>query len=189
MTYAQIHDLITDNLESNTKIPASKHREVEYALLDYIQANLAQSGDIKLIKCDVDYLNANFEPTGLGKNLRLGWAICNGNIHSGQQVENLAGRTVIGWGGSFSTFGAEGGSPDTVLVSHFHNSVASVTPGGEYSATNKYTAAFRNSGGDSAYGLQGTATATNTGSTSEVGVSGAGKNYQPYKVELYIQKL
>jgi len=78
-TYADIFDLIDTNLASGNKIPASKHREVEHALLDYIQANLSQSGDIKRVKCDITYLNDNFDVNGLGKNLRLGWAICNGN--------------------------------------------------------------------------------------------------------------
>jgi len=72
-TYSDILNLIETNLESGNKIPAVKHREVEIALLDYIQANLSQSGDIKVIKADVTYLNDNFEVNGLGKNLRAGW--------------------------------------------------------------------------------------------------------------------
>ena len=38
-TYTDIKDLIDANLASGTKIPAIKHREVEMALLDYIEAN------------------------------------------------------------------------------------------------------------------------------------------------------
>ena len=37
MTYSEIQNLIDTNLASDTKIPALKHREVEHALLDYIQ--------------------------------------------------------------------------------------------------------------------------------------------------------
>jgi len=36
-------------------------------------------GDIKELACDADYITANFDNTGLGINLRQGWAICNGN--------------------------------------------------------------------------------------------------------------
>jgi hypothetical protein len=43
-------DFNEDNLAWN-KIPAVKHRAVELALLDYIQANIAQQGDIKRVKC------------------------------------------------------------------------------------------------------------------------------------------
>lgn len=173
-TYTDIKDLIDTNLASGTKIPATKHREVEVALLDYIQANLSQSGDIKPIKCDITYLNANFEPSGLGKNLRAGWAICNGNIHSGQQVENIAGRTIVGWGGSFSAFSQEIGSPDAVLVSHNH----------------KIRRNSNNANGNGRqYTLDNTGTSTIYSTTESAGVSGDGKNYQPSIILLYIQKL
>lgn len=36
-------------------------------------------GDIKELACDATYITANFDNTGLGINLRQGWAICNGN--------------------------------------------------------------------------------------------------------------
>lgn len=174
MTYSEIQDLIDTNLASATKIPALKHREVEHALLDYIQSNLSQSGDIKPIKCDITYLNANFEPSGLGKNLREGWAICNGNIHSGQQVENIAGKTIVGFGGSFTTFSQKIGSPDTVVVEHTH-------PSGSYntgSGSSLFTGKGLQGGNDIVYH-----------DTQSAGVSGVGKNYQPSIILLYIQKL
>jgi len=115
-TYSDISDLIDENLSSGTKITAVKHREVEHALLDYIQANIAQSGDIKRIKCDITYLNDNFEIDGLGKNLRLGWAICNGN----NGTDNLAGRVGVGYGIGWSVLGQTGGSKDAVVVAHDH---------------------------------------------------------------------
>ena len=59
-TYEEIQDLINTNLASATKITAVKHREVEHALLNYIQANVSQSGDIKRVKCDLAYLESNF---------------------------------------------------------------------------------------------------------------------------------
>ena len=79
MTYQDILDLINANLASGSKIPAVKHREVETALLDFIQSNVAQQYDIKAIYANSTYLGDNFEANGLGKNLRTGWAICNGN--------------------------------------------------------------------------------------------------------------
>ena len=93
-TYTDIQDLINANLASGNKIPALKHREVEHALLNYIEANLFQAGDIKRIKCDLIYLTAHFEVDGLGKNFRLGWAICNGN----NGTDDLAGRVGVGYG-------------------------------------------------------------------------------------------
>ena len=172
-TYTDIKDLIDANLASGTNIPATKHREVEMALLDYIQVNLSQSGDIKPIKCDITYLNANFEPSGLGKNLREGWAICNGNIHSGQQVENIAGKTIVGFGGSFTKFSQKIGSPDAVVVEHNHTGHVV-----------KASSTWRGGGDDS-----GDNATSVSGSVSTAGVSGAGKNYQPSIILLYIQKL
>lgn len=189
MDYATLFALIDTNLASGTKIPAIKHREVEHALLDYIQANLTQSGDIKPIKCDITYLNDNFEPSGLGKNLRLGWAICNGNTHSGQQMENIAGKTIVGFGGSFTTFSQEIGSPDAVLVEHSHNTVSVGLVEGVFSSLRKFLGSLRTSGANLEYDLQGRTNAPTTGETSTVGVSGTDKNYQPSIILLYIQKL
>jgi len=170
MTYEQISELIDINLASGQKIPALKHREVEHALLDYIQANLAQSGDIKRIKCDLAYYTANFEVDGLGKNLRLGWAQCNGN----NGTDDLTGRVGIGYGLGYSTFGAPGGSKDAVLVEHSHGIKYASTSGGTKYPETPYIG--DTIGGD----MQGTST---------VGVSGIDKNMQPYIVQLYIMKL
>src|SRR3990172_7767925 len=122
MTYSEINALIDEKLASGNKIPALKHREVEHALLDYIQANIAQAGDIKRVKCDITYLNDNFESDGLGKNLRLGWAICNGNYGT----DNLAGRVGVGYGIGYSSLGAVDGSKDAVVVSHNHSTLIPV---------------------------------------------------------------
>lgn len=105
MTYSDIEQLIADNLASGNKIPAVKHREVEFALLNYIQENLFQTGDIKAIKCDVDYLADNFELDGTGKNLRLGWRI----------LLEASGRTLVSLGGGYS-LGETGGSKTTTLT-------------------------------------------------------------------------
>jgi len=171
MTYSDIYDLITTNLASGNKIPSVKHREVEYALLDYIQANLAQSGDVKRVKCDLTYLNDNFDINGLGKNLRLGWQICNGN----NGTDNLAGRVGIGYGLGYSTLGGIGGSKDSILVEHSHtyNSINNV---------GKAVLAF-----DSVGDKEGASYFT--ANTNTIGVSGTDKNMQPYIINLYIMKL
>ena len=171
MTYSDIFDLITINLASGNKIPAIKHREVEFALLDYIQANLAQSGDIKRVKCDLTYLNDNFDVNGLGKNLRLGWQICNGN----NGTDNLTGRVGIGYGLGYSALGGIGGSKDAVVVEHSHtyNSINNV---------GKAVLAF-----DSVGDKEGASYFT--ANTNTVGASGTDKNMQPYIINLYIMKL
>jgi hypothetical protein len=78
--------------------------------LDYIQANLSQQGD-GVLKCTLQYLQDNFEVDGLGKVLREGWAICNGN----NGTDNLTGRVGIGFGLGYSTLGAIGGSATYIV--------------------------------------------------------------------------
>jgi hypothetical protein len=177
MTYAQLQTLIDDNLESGTVIPAVKHREVEHALLDYIQANLFQTGDIKLVSCDLTYLNANFETNGLGKNLRLGWAICNGS----NGTPNIQGRTVIGFGtesGKSYALGQTGGSKDAVVVEHNHSINLQQLNSNSDTGSGRLA-----TGGQSA---EGTIPNINTETT---GVPATDKNMPPYITQLYIMKL
>jgi len=171
MTYQDIFDLIDNNLASGNKIPATKHRQVEHALLDYIEANLFQSGDIKRIKCDLAYYTANFETNGLGKNLRLGWAQCNGN----NGTDDLTGRVGIGYGLGYSTFGAVGGSKDAIVVSHSH------TVGALGNVSSSKSLRFGSN--------PDVETDFETLTTSTSGVDGTDKNMQPYIVQLYIMKL
>lgn len=188
-TYSSVSALIDSNLSSGSKITAVKHREVEHAILDYLQLNISQSGDIKRIKCDLTYLNDNFEVDGLGKNLRAGWAICNGN----NGTDNLAGRVGIGYGIGYSALGSTGGDKDAVVVSHSHYEFANevVDAGAVISASNQPVKEGFNAGGDGNqnYRIRGTNTASTVGKTSLTGVSGTDKNMQPYIIQLYIMKL
>jgi len=184
-TYNDVSSLINTNLASGIKIQANKHREVEHALLNFANQNSSQQFDIKAIYVNSTYLGENFEANGLGKNLRAGWAICNGN----NGTPNMGGRSIVAYGGDFTTLNAIGGSKDAILVAHDHKAVSSVNPSGEFSSTNKYLAAYRTNGGNTEYGLQGTATVPTTGVTTVEGESGANKNMHPYIVLVYIMKL
>ena len=168
MTYQEILDLINSNLASGTKIPAVKHREVETALLDFIQSNVAQQYDIKAIYANSTYLGENFESNGLGKNLRTGWAICNGN----NGTPNISNRVIVSYGSDFPTLNAVGGSKDAVVVAHSHSIATSPND-----AIGYVTAKTSSSTG-------GTAINTNS-----VGESGLNKNMQPYIIALKIMKL
>lgn len=168
MTYQDILDLINANLASGSKIQAVKHREVETALLDFIQSNVAQQYDIKAIYANSMYLGDNFESNGLGKNLRTGWAICNGN----NGTPNISNRVIVSYGSDFPTLNAVGGSKDAVVVAHSHSIATS-----QNDAIGYVTAKASSSTG-------GTAINTNS-----VGESGLNKNMQPYIVLVYIMKL
>ena len=171
-TYNEIIDLINLNLASGTEIPAVKHREVEIALLNFIQSNLSQSGDIKVIKADATYLANNFEVDGLGKNLRTGWAMCNGN----NGTDNLQGRVPIHYSADFP-LGTVGGSKDAVVVEHSHNYT-------QYTLDQEVS-----SNGNGVRSLNKNDSQSGIFITSTTGVSGTNKNMQPYLATVYIMKL
>ena len=176
MTYSEIEDLIAENLASGIKIPAIDHREVEMALLNYINDNLPKQFDIKWIYVDSVYLGDNFEVNGLGKNLRLGWALVNGNNGT---PPNSAGRMFMNYGGDFTTLNQIGGSKDAVVVAHSHEqgseSLYRDYGGGTFVGDRTYP-----SGGIASYKYQ---------NTSTVGESGVGKNMPPYITLVAIMKL
>lgn len=158
-------------------------------------------GDVKEVDCSNAYIAANFDGTGLGINERTGWAICNGQNGTKDRSE----RVSVGFGGSFTTMGATGGSKDAVVVSHNHTQTAhshkqvygDVDGSGSGSTTAGALKRGVNFGNDSNYDLRGgvgeTATKFDTSSVSptiqSTGESGTGKNMQPYIVTLFIQKI
>jgi hypothetical protein len=124
---------------------------------------------------DNQYIIDNFILTpgstmGLGINLCTGFAIRNGN----NGTDNADGRVDIGYGTNYNAIGAIGGSTDAVVVSHNHTL-------GIKRHTNNF----------GSVGLfdQATGGTNETYTTSTDGVSGAGKNMQPYRVVLKLMKL
>ena len=176
MTYSEIGDLIELNLASGVKIPAVDHREVEMALLNYINDNLPKRYDTKDIFVDSTYLGNNFEVSGLGKNERLGWAICNGATHSGITTP-VGGKVVVSYGGEFTTLNEVGGEKNHLLTeselpAHSHD-VASYA--------GALTSSLRIS--------SPTTTGIGGGKTSSVGGGVAHNNMPPYLVLVKIMKL
>lgn len=138
-------------------------------LIDILRLNVnAFQYEIKQLKVDSQYVLDNFDETGLGKNLCLGWAITNGN----NGTDDLDGLTIISYGTKFNTLGQFGGYADATLVEHTHLSYGFSTPG---------------SGGN---GLDtGNVFYGKISPTTPAGTSGLEKNRPPYIVYLTIQKL
>lgn len=156
--------VLIDNIATGVPNTALKVRTVLNAIAD----GTAQTGDIKEIDVPTSYITANFDPTGLGINQRLGWAICNGN----NGTRNRSGRVAMQYSATFPTLGATGGSRDAVLVAHTHQIATSPNDNLGY-VTAK-----------SSSGTGGTAI-----TTASAGESGTDKNMQPYIVTLMIMKL
>jgi len=129
-------------------------------------------GDTKEVVCDSTYMSNNFDSSGLGVKERTGWAIMNGN--NGTHNDN--GLVVVGYGASYSTLGATGGSKDAVLIGHNHTIAIqqNTNSGGTVGLFDQATG-----GGDKVY----------TSSTAGGTETGVGKNMQPYVVRLRIQKI
>jgi len=121
----------------------------------------------KTLHVTTQYIIDNFDETGLGINLMVGWAMCNG----ANTAPNLQGRVSIGYGGIYNVIGQTGGSKDAVVVSHSHT----------------YT--YENTRGTGIAGAEDGTSGIETGTTSTVGESGTDKNMQPYIVALKIYKL
>jgi len=128
------------------------------------------------------YIIDNFDLTpgpnmGLGTNLCLGFAICNGN----NGTENLDGRSGIGYGSNYNFVGLQVGSSDSIVVSHTHTAKISNISGAD---NDKFVAQNGGSGGG-ATSFSGSGI-INTGTSGETGVN---KNYHPSIVQLYMMKL
>lgn len=76
-------------------------------------------GDTKEIICTPAYISANFTGTGLGTNLRLGWAMCNGQ----NGTVDMRDRVSVGFGGSIGTGvpGYQGGNNSSHLSQAGYN--------------------------------------------------------------------
>jgi hypothetical protein len=138
--------------------------------------------DTKEIVIDNTYLAANFvttgPTTGLGKNLRLGWAIMNGN----NGTPNDTGLAVIAYGDSFPTIGAVVGVENITLAAANIpklNLTVPVSQAGGGTPTPTYVVA-----GDSS--PNGNATFANSiGNSSPTAIN----NMQPSVVRVRIMKL
>lgn len=140
------------------------------------------------------YIDANFDMSGLGINLMLGYAICNGN----NGTINKDGRVGIAYGTTTNVIGQFGGEKTHVLTSnevpaHSHFIFANNTSNTALGPSSNYVAKERDTGGSGdkfAYGVSdGGGTTPSVGKTSQSGGGAAHNNMQPYIVELHVMRL
>ena len=150
-------------------------------LLDFLRPLVGKlQFEVVRMSVNTQYIVDNFDLVpgpnmGLGTNLCLGFAICNGN----NGTENLDGRSGIGYGTVNNFVGLTGGSTTHALTvaempvhSHVINEV--------YNENNAGTKVGSGGGSIEAVGTQSTATSG----------SGTPHNIQdPYIVQLYMMKL
>lgn len=138
-------------------------------LINFINVNASGlQFEVKELWVNQIYIDTNFDSTGLGVNLCLGYAICNGN----NGTPTVDGLVSIGYGTNYNVIGGFGGSKNAVLVEHSHTF-----------ATDNFNGSA--SGAEIRPSIGGAGSIT----TSTVGESGANKNMQPYIILLKIMKL
>jgi len=167
---------LTDNIphEVGTDLKSGTIQQ----LLDFLRPLVGKlQFEVVRMSVNTQYITDNFDITGLGTNLCLGFAICNGN----NGTENLDGRSGIGYGANYNFVGLQVGSADSVVVSHTHTAKISNISGAD---NDKFVAQNGGSGGG-ATSFSGSGI-INTGTTGETGVN---KNYHPSIVQLYMMKL
>lgn len=169
MTRTELKDLITSTIQDDSPNSAAEIRNILGLIIDGF------SNTVEIREVPTSYISENFDPTGLGINLELGYAICNGN----NGTRDWRGRVPMQYSDTFPTLGAPLGSANSVLVSHDHQqgseSLYNLYGGGSASGGRTYP-----SGSIQAYRQQ---------NTSTVGESGVNKNYQPSIITLFVQKL
>lgn len=137
-------------------------------LIDLLNINIGSfQYEEKTLHVTQDYIDTNFDATGLGLGFLSGWAICNG-LNGTKPCDGLVS---IGYGTNYNVIGAFGGSKDAVVVAHTHNIRVNTNAAG------------------TGFPAFEAASAQGTFATESTGVSGVDKNMQPYIVALKIMKL
>jgi hypothetical protein len=181
ITTIRVGELPTGIIDLNSNIPVENGTDLERItgqdLVDFININSnAFQFELRDLFVNQTYIDDNFDITGLGTDLMLGWAICNGQ----NGTPNMDGLVSIGYGTNYNVINAVGGSKNAVVVEHSHTTTLSQRAGGNAVSTS--IAAYSNS--DQTNNVQNV-----SGTSNIAGVSGTDKNMQPYRVLLKIMKL
>ena len=161
-----------------SKIPHELGTDLKYftiqQLITFLQPYVGVfQYETKRVAVTQAYIDENFDETGLGRNICIGWAIRNGN----NGTDNIDGRVGVAYGASNNVIGQTGGSKNAVLVQHNH------AMGDQSGSSGSGTTNIRYLGREIESNSLGIPY------TDFSGESGAGKNMQPYIIDLYIMKL
>jgi len=156
--------VLTDIFPFETLSDSALKKATFQDLVNFLNINSnALQFEVKTLLVNQAYINDNFDNTGLGINLCVGWRIAT----------ELSGLVTIGQGVGYPV-GSFGGSKDAVVVEHSHGIKWGANGSGTKYAETPYISDV----------IGGQASPTDS-----TGVSGINKNMQPYLVALKIIKL
>jgi len=178
ITTTRVGELPTSLPTLTSKLPHEVGTDLNYFTISELVSFLAplvSALDYQVIELDVpqQFIIDNFDVTGLGTNLMLGYAICNGN----NGTKNRDGRVGIGYGTNYSTVGITGGSATHTLTESempIHSHGCPSDGGSTFSSGINFRRETDNAGN-----IQ----------TNTAGGGQAHNNMQPYLVTLMIMKL
>jgi len=175
ITTIRVGELPTGTITVDSKLAVENGTDLEQItgqeLVDFVNTNAnAFQFEFRDLYVNQTYIDTNFDGTGLGILIMDGWAICNGN----NGTPPMDGLVNVAYGANYNVIGAFGGSKNAVVVSHTHT----------------FTGSEDDTANDGSFILVSPTNSIGTKSTlSTEGVSGVGKNMQPYMVVLRIMKL
>ena len=193
ITTVRVGELPPNPPTLESKIPHELGTDLNYftiqQLIEFLQPYVGVfQYETKRLAVTQSYIDENFDETGLGKNICLGWAIRNGS----NGTDNIDGKVGVAYGVSNNVIGQIGGSRDSVVVKHDHlvfspgiTAVSNVLDDTGYPVVDSYGTGW----GNDSYVIRKSNTAPTLGKTATSGVSGKDKNMQPYIIDLYIIKL
>ena len=145
-------------------------------LIDLLNLNVGTlQYEVKRLNVDQAYIDANFDISGLGKNICLGFAICNGN----NGTSPMGGHVGLAQNSEYpvQSYGGEKTHNLTVgeIPAHSHTNNGSANDNGD---PGQFVITSPTNGGE-----------TVIVQSSSIGGSTAHNNLQPYISQLYIMKL
>ena len=145
-------------------------------LVDLLSLNVGTlQYEVKTLYVNQEYIDTNFDETGLGINLCAGFAICNG----ANGTVSVDGLVDVGYGTNYNVIGGFGGEAmhqltENEMPTHTHDFVIPATSG---------------AGGSNAVNFNGNNNSPTTLTTQPKGLGDFHNNMQPYIIALKIMKL
>ena len=180
ITTVRVGELPPNPPTLESKIPHELGTDLNYFTIQQLIAFLQPyvgvfQYETKRLAVTQSYIDENFDETGLGRNICLGWAIRNGN----NGTDNIDGKVGVAYGLSNNVIGQTGGLPTNTISLHIDGygigSAAGYGNGG-----NLLVSSGINETGEF---LESVKTASSSPVLQSI------NNMQPYIIDLYIIKL